>query len=231
MSHPRQATLDRIATALLASPIAAHLSPPVASPPASSSDDPLPRFISALEHSGATCQVIDGPVAARLKLVAELQNLGTKSLLAWDGPELPVPGILDALDVLGIEAITPATRLDLRHSRVQDLAQRQAALATIAGVDLGLASADAACADTGTLVYSSGPGRSHLVTQLPRRLILLLPASRIVPNLGHWLATQPPGPSSVVLMTGPGYAYDVELAPAIGVHGPRQIHLILIQQP
>lgn len=230
MADPRQATLDRIAAALLASPIANAIPAPVVIPPGLPSNDLVPRFLSALDRSGATCQVIDSPVAARLKLIAELRDLGTKSLLSWDGPQLPVPGILDALDVLGIEAITPTTRLDLRRSRVQDLAQRQVTLAAIANVELGLASVDAACADTGTLVYHSGPGRSHLVTQLPRRLILLLPVSCIVPNLGHWLATQPPGPSSIVLLTGPGYAYDVELAPALGVHGPRQLDIILIQQ-
>jgi L-lactate dehydrogenase complex protein LldG len=229
MSESREAILDRVVAALQASPIAPTSAFPVAEPFPSRSDDLVPHALSALERSGVTFEVADSPVAARLKLVAELQELGITSLLAWDDSQLPVPGLLDALAVLGISAITPAARLDLRRSRVQDLAQRQAALASVDSIDLGLASADAACADTGTLILCSGPGRSHLVTQLPRRLIILLPSNRIVPSLGHWLAAQPAGPSSTALLTGPGYAYDVELTPTVGVHGPRQLHLILIQ--
>lgn len=232
MSDPRQAILDRVAAALQASPIAPITPSAVAEPvPASRPHDLVAHLQSALERSGVTVEVAGSPVAARLKLVAELQELGITSLLAWDDSQLPVPGLLDALDVLGIAATVPTARLDLRRSRIQDLAQRRAALAAIDSIDLGLASADAACADTGTLILCSGPGRSHLVTQLPRRLILLLPTSRIVPNLGHWLADQPAGPSSTALLTGPGYAYDIELTPTLGVHGPRQLHLILIQQP
>jgi L-lactate utilization protein LutC len=230
MTEPRQAILERIATALQASPIAAAPPTQVPESPVARPDELVNRFLATLERSGVTYEMADSPVAARLKLVAEFQAQGIKNLLAWDGSQLPIPGILDALDTLGIQAITPAARLDLHRTRVQDRAQRQAALATIDAIDLGLTSADAACADTGTLVFSTGPGRSHLVTQLPRRLIILLPASRIVPSLGRWQATQPAGPSSIALLTGPGYTYDVELTPAIGVHGPRQLHLILIQQ-
>lgn len=229
MSDPRQDILSRVAGALQASPIASTSPAPVAEPVPPRPDDLMPRALSALERSGVTVEVAGSPVAARLKLVAELQDLGITSLLAWDDSQLPVPGLLDALEVLGIAAITPTARLDLRRSRVQDLAQRQAVLASVDSIDLGLASADAACADTGTLILCSGPGRSHLVTQLPRRLIILLPTSRIIPSLGYWLAAQPVGPSSTALVTGPGYAYDVELTPAVGVHGPRQLHLILIQ--
>ncbi len=56
---------------------------------------------------------------------------------------------------------------------------------------MGLTGADAAFAATGTLLLNSGPGRPLLVSQLPRRHIVLLPASRLYPSLERWLAGLP----------------------------------------
>lgn len=194
------------------------------------------RFLQALERLNVTWELADSAVVARLALATRLQEEEVRRVLAWDARELPIGGVLEALEALGIETVTPALFAPDTRLRPQDIEVRRRQLLDIEAIPVGLVGADAAFAATGTLLLNGGPGRSLLVSQLPRRLLVLLPASRLFPSLERWLAGQPrvPGrlavPAGVTsLLSGPSRSADIEVTPAYGVHGPSKLHVILIE--
>lgn len=97
-----------------------------------------------------------------------------------------------------------------------------------AAADVGLSSADAALAETGTIVISSGPGRSRQAPLLVPVHIALVPASRLTSDLFTWTAARSgPIPANVTLVSGPSKSADIEQTLAIGIHGPRRLVVIL----
>jgi L-lactate dehydrogenase complex protein LldG len=99
-----------------------------------------------------------------------------------------------------------------------------------ASADVGLSSGDAGLAETGTIIISSGPGKSRLATLLPPVHIVLLPTSKLTSDLFTWTAVRhAPPPSNLTLISGPSKTADIEQTLAIGVHGPKRFIVILDQ--
>lgn len=99
-----------------------------------------------------------------------------------------------------------------------------------ASADVGLSSADAALAETGTVVISSGPGRSRLATLLPPVHIALVPTTCLTTDIFTWTAARQGAlPSALTLITGPSKTADIEQTLAIGVHGPKRFMVILYE--
>jgi L-lactate dehydrogenase complex protein LldG len=104
-----------------------------------------------------------------------------------------------------------------------------------ATADVGLSSADAGLAESGTIVVSSGPGKSRLATLLPPIHIALLATDRLTADLFTWTAARRdqfpvPLPANVVLISGPSKSADIERTLAIGVHGPKRL-IVLLYEP
>lgn len=99
-----------------------------------------------------------------------------------------------------------------------------------AAADAGVTGVDAALAETGTVVVSSGPGKSRLVPLLPPVHIALAPTSALTTDLFTWTAGRGGAmPSSLTLISGPSKTADIEQTMAIGVHGPKRLIVILYQ--
>jgi L-lactate utilization protein LutC len=99
----------------------------------------------------------------------------------------------------------------------------------IAGI--GITSADYALADTGSLVLFSSPEEARMVSLLPPVHLALVPVDRLLTGLDELLTRVPdPGAvsSSMVFITGPSRTADIEQILVRGVHGPGEIHVVLI---
>lgn len=97
-----------------------------------------------------------------------------------------------------------------------------------AAADAGISGADAALAETGTIVISSGPGKSRLVPLLPPVHIALAAAPSLTADLFTWTAARSGAmPANVTLISGPSKTADIEQTMAIGVHGPKRLIVIL----
>lgn len=95
----------------------------------------------------------------------------------------------------------------------------------------GITSADFALANTGTLVMIASPTEQRLVSLLPPVHIAVVPISRLLSSLEELLMTVPrPADitSSLVLITGPSRTADIEQILVRGVHGPGEIHVVLV---
>jgi L-lactate dehydrogenase complex protein LldG len=97
-----------------------------------------------------------------------------------------------------------------------------------ASADAGLTSADAALAETGTLVLTSGPGKSRLASLLPPVHIALVPTAVLTTDLFTW-ANQfnRQLPTNLNFISGPSKTADIEQTMAVGVHGPKRFIVVL----
>ena len=103
------------------------------------------------------------------------------------------------------------------------------------GYDVGISSAQAAIAETGTLVLESEAEHNRLVSLLPPVHIALIEAENICPTLGDALRTVGRDDAAkmsraITFITGPSRTADIELTLTIGVHGPKEVYVIVIQE-
>lgn len=102
--------------------------------------------------------------------------------------------------------------------------------------DVGVSGAQWGIAETGTLVLESAREHHRFVSLIPRVHIALLRADRICGTLGEALslvrgdaAQGEVRSAAITLVTGPSRTSDIELTLAIGVHGPQELHVIVIE--
>ena len=112
---------------------------------------------------------------------------------------------------------------------VADPAQWRQACAT---ASIGITSASYGIADTGTLVTIAGPSEPRLASLLPPVHIAVIPAAAILCSLDELFLTVPEPAklsSSMVLITGPSRTADIEQILVRGVHGPGEIHVVIVE--
>lgn len=90
----------------------------------------------------------------------------------------------------------------------------------------------AGIAETGTLMLPSAPGRPTTLNLLPDTALVLLRASDIVGAYEEaWDRLRAVGsmPRNVMLVTGPSRSADIEQTLELGAHGPRRLHVLLLE--
>lgn len=115
------------------------------------------------------------------------------------------------------------------RSGVTDREELRALCATC---NFGITSADFALSDTGSLVMISSREEARLVSLLPPAHIAVVPASKLLTGLDELFSILPrPGEqsSSMVLITGPSRTADIEQILVRGVHGPGEIHVVVVE--
>ena len=100
--------------------------------------------------------------------------------------------------------------------------------------DVGISTAQAAIAETGTLVLDAATERHRLVSLVPPVHIAIIDAAWIYHTLGEALAFVHRNAQinpSVTFVSGPSRTADIELTLAIGVHGPQELYVIVNDGP
>jgi L-lactate dehydrogenase complex protein LldG len=100
-----------------------------------------------------------------------------------------------------------------------------------ASARVGITGADYALANTGSLVIFSSDEEARLISLLPPIHLAVVRSSRMLTGLDE-LLTIAPRPadlsSSMVLITGPSRTADIEQILIRGVHGPGELHVIVL---
>src|SRR3712207_2001775 len=114
--------------------------------------------------------------------------------------------------------------------------RRRADPADAVGVQHGYAG----IAETGTLMLPSSPGRPTTLNILPETEIVVLRATRVVGAYEEaWdllraenrdALTGGHMPRNVMLVTGPSRSADIEQTLELGAHGPRRLHVVLVDE-
>jgi L-lactate dehydrogenase complex protein LldF len=94
----------------------------------------------------------------------------------------------------------------------------------------GITGALLGIAESGSLVLVGGEGHPLTASLLPDIHIAILRESDLVPTLADALARpEILAASAAVIITGPSRTADIEMALTIGVHGPKEVHVFLIE--
>lgn len=170
----------------------------------------LRQFTAALEALNAHAHVASD---ARDALAYAAALLEGKRSLASNAP---------LLETLGITALAGVT------SGITDLAQlREEA----AHCDIGITSATYALADTGSLVMLSSAEEARLISLLPPVHLAIVEKDRLLTGLDELFSIIPrpaERSSSMVLITGPSRTADIEQILVRGVHGPGEMHVVIL---
>ncbi len=101
------------------------------------------------------------------------------------------------------------------------------------GIDMGITFADYGIADTGTLVIRCDGEDKRLATMVSDIHVVLLPQSRVrstALELADKLEEMMGDSGAyVAFITGPSRTADIERVLAIGVHGPLELHIMLLK--
>jgi L-lactate dehydrogenase complex protein LldG len=98
---------------------------------------------------------------------------------------------------------------------------------------VGIALARAGVAETGTLVLSAGPERPTTLNYLPEAHVVVVPSARVVGTYEEmWDRIREPGllPRVVNWITGPSRTADIEQTLLVGVHGPKRLHIVVVDE-
>jgi L-lactate dehydrogenase complex protein LldG len=103
----------------------------------------------------------------------------------------------------------------------------------LAGIDIGLTFIDYGIAETGTLVLDSSSEDTRLATMISEFHIAILPTASIRPRsfdleteIGQMLRQSP---NYTAFITGASRTADIERVLALGVHGPLELHILLLE--
>ena len=171
-------------------------------------EDPPSRFLEELDALGGHGERVANMDEARDHVVARARARGdVEDLERMDG----------ALAEAGVEVAVWRDLEDFRE--------------VAGGADIGLSTAEWAIAETGSLVLESGPGKGRTVTLLPPTYVAVVPVDRVlrtVPEAIERYAGSGGLPANVCFHTGPSRSGDIEMSLAIGVHGPGDVHVLLV---
>jgi L-lactate dehydrogenase complex protein LldG len=100
---------------------------------------------------------------------------------------------------------------------------------------VGLTTAYAGIAETGTLMLASAPETPTTLAFLPETSLVVLRAERILrayeDGLRLWRAERGALPRSINFITGPSRSGDIEQSLQLGAHGPRRLCVLLVDEP
>ena len=142
---------------------------------------------------------------------------------------------------LGLEAAFEGTGIALEVMAIRDApddevreTQRSAFRQKAIAADLGITGVDYAIAETGTCVLIPRKGLSRVVSLLPPVHVAVVERGQVLPSLDELFTLRRREflhdnlGSYMNLITGPSRSADIEYTLVTGVHGPGEVHMVLI---
>jgi L-lactate utilization protein LutC len=184
--------------------------------------DLVQYFVEQLTAAGGVAHLVTDAAAAAAEVMGLLDASNVKRILLGRGPVLDLlrlgPNLLAAgKELLFADSVQTAGR-DMLYT-----------------AELGISGVDYLIAETGTIVVAARPGDPRSVSLLPPIHIAVASVSQIVPDLFDLFETtqlreeEALLPSCLTLITGPSKTGDIELKLVTGVHGPGEVHVVLIR--
>ena len=191
--------------------------------------DLLLQLRESAERAGAVVSMARSIEEATEYVVSVVRNIEARSVVRSGHDVLDRLGIDAALATAGVEVtVSAAPQGGDRQSKREELRQ-QAARA-----DVGITGVDYAIAETGSCVIVPRPGVSRAVSLLPPVHVAVVEAGCVLPSLDELFVLRRSDflngkmGSYMNIITGPSRSADIEYTIVKGVHGPGEVHLVLL---
>jgi L-lactate utilization protein LutC len=184
---------------------------------------PVQRFREELTALGGWFHLVADDEVCIVKVVEIVKAKSSNGILLGKGPVVDPLNLPMRLKELGTQVIS-ADQLTQESCRDSFFA-----------ADIGISGVDYLIAETGTVVLHSGPDQPRSVSLLPPVHIAIADRKQLVADLFDLFPSSdrdqsPILPSCTTLITGPSKTGDIEMRLVTGVHGPGEIHVILMDR-
>jgi L-lactate dehydrogenase complex protein LldG len=173
-------------------------------------DSETERFLDEVRKlSGVAQRLTPGSVSEALKSTVAENNVHKATL--WHTLLFEQLGLESALRSLGVDLVSPTAD---KHD--------------MALCDLGITEADYLLPETGTLVLRSSAEKPRAVSLLPRIHLAIVRPEMLRPDL-HQVFAEAKDSHYLVFITGPSRTADIELTVTLGVHGPKNLYVWMLE--
>ncbi len=195
------------------------------------------ELLAGLEESAARagCIVhrVETPSAAGAYVAGVAVERRARSVVRTAHSVLGEIGLAEALDSAGIELVGstvkgrsggPVPEADRRELREKTLE-----------AGLGVTGVDYALAETGSAVVIARPGVARLASLLPPVHVAVVRSGQVLPGLDELFTLRRrellrnPRRHYMNIISGPSRSADIESTIVTGVHGPAEVHMVLVQ--
>ena len=190
--------------------------------PTESREDVVEWFVESATAVGAKLHRAGSSDEVRETVRRIASETGSSVFATWDDAQIPVRGIGSYLGLSGMD------------EHVVDIPRetgRAESVAALERIDLGVTGADAAFARSGAIVLEGGPGRPRMTSLVPRIHVAVVRAVDVHASFSTWAEQHPDvlrRSANLVFVAGPSRSADIEFSLSIGVHGPGELHVVLI---
>lgn len=146
-----------------------------------------------------------------------------RRVVSWDAQVIIDMGLREKLQERGVEFLIETTDAEF--------------IKKAATADIGVSGVDYALADTATLVLLARKGQARSVSLLPPIHVAVVTPEQILSGLSDLFpllradanAEDRDLSSAITFITGPSRTADIELTLVVGVHGPQELHVLLLE--
>ena len=187
----------------------------------------LDQFAEVAALRGWNVTRATGPEEAIGYIGSLLRSLGTERVVRSDQP---------VFDRLPLDEPLRALGMNIGIASSDESNSRPAVREEIIAACMGITGADYAVAETGSVVIVPRRGLSRLVSLVPPVHVAVVTPQDVVGTLddlfllrrlAYYNGTGDMG-SYLNFITGPSRTADIEQTLVVGVHGPREVHLVLL---
>ena len=177
------------------------------------------NYLKLFQEKAEAVQV----VVREITDLAEACRYALDLTLSQGGAAIAAPG-WDPATLPLLKEICQAAQIEVLTENLRGQADR---------LHTGLTLADWGIAETGTLVLESSSEDLRLATMLSETHVAVLPLSRLQPDVEvleeelNGLMQSPP--RYLAFITGASRTADIERVLTLGVHGPLELHLLLLK--
>ncbi len=175
-------------------------------------DDRVALFAKAFTAAGGV--LLRGPVEAALSDLGEILRAEGVAALFFPEDDAAAREIAEALVPFGPFTLT--TGAEVRGGN--------------AAASAGFRTAEAAIAETGTVVETSAGGKTLLPGLIADVHVSIVPAASVVARMEEALAVFTAGPPrNISFLSGPSKTADIEQTLTVGAHGPKKAIALLLE--
>jgi L-lactate dehydrogenase complex protein LldG len=191
----------------------------------------LDRFQTEFERVAGVFHRVGTAADVPRAVLGIARDRSAREVVAWDAASLGLDiGPALAAEGLPVRAAAPAEAGEGARARHRAEAAR---------AELGVTGVDFALAETGTLILLSGAGRPRSTSLLPPTHVAVFDRRHLLESLEQVgialeaLHADPRAMSGAMInfITGPSRTADIELTLTRGVHGPKEVHAVFVDEP